>query len=75
MDTSFERSPNTTDEWYTPKTIIDALGHFDLDPCAPCNRLCMGHSYTAYYSNGRRIKSRLGRQARVAKPTIFTPTR
>lgn len=39
MDTSFERSPNTTDEWYTPKTIIDALGHFDLDPCAPCNRL------------------------------------
>lgn len=23
------------DEWYTPKEIIDALGHFDVDPCAP----------------------------------------
>lgn len=26
---------NSTDEWYTPKEIIDALGEFDLDPCAP----------------------------------------
>lgn len=24
-----------TDEWLTPKYIIDALGPFDLDPCAP----------------------------------------
>lgn len=23
------------DEWYTPRWIIDALGPFDLDPCAP----------------------------------------
>ena len=23
------------DEWYTPRYIIDALGPFDLDPCAP----------------------------------------
>jgi len=23
-----------TDEWYTPKEIIDSLGKFDLDPCA-----------------------------------------
>ena len=36
MNTSFEKnSKNTTDEWYTPKSIIDALGQFDLDPCAP----------------------------------------
>lgn len=34
MNTSFERSGKATDEWYTPKEIIDALGHFDLDPCA-----------------------------------------
>lgn len=35
MDTTFERVKDTTDEWYTPKEIIDALGEFDLDPCAP----------------------------------------
>ena len=35
MNTTFERSANSTDEWYTPKEIIDALGEFDLDPCAP----------------------------------------
>lgn len=35
MNTTFERAENTTDEWYTPKEIIDALGRFDLDPCAP----------------------------------------
>lgn len=38
MNTSFEKSKNSTDEWYTPKEIIDALGEFDLDPCAPCVR-------------------------------------
>lgn len=26
------------DEWLTPKYIIDALGPFDLDPCAPIQR-------------------------------------
>lgn len=35
MNTSFERSTNRSDEWYTPKWIIDALGKFDLDPCSP----------------------------------------
>lgn len=35
MNTSFERTANATDEWYTPKEIIDSLGKFDLDPCAP----------------------------------------
>lgn len=39
MNTSYERISNTTDEWYTPKHIVDALGVFDLDPCAPINRL------------------------------------
>lgn len=28
-----------TDEWYTPKPIIDALGRFELDPCSPKERL------------------------------------
>ena len=35
MNTGFEKSVNTTDEWYTPREIINALGQFDLDPCAP----------------------------------------
>lgn len=39
MNTSFERSAAATDEWYTPKEIIDSLGRFDLDPCAPINPL------------------------------------
>lgn len=26
------------DEWLTPPSILDALGQFDLDPCAPINR-------------------------------------
>lgn len=26
------------DEWLTPRHVIDALGEFDLDPCAPVNR-------------------------------------
>ena len=35
MNTSFEKAKSTTDEWYTPREIIDALGPFDLDPGAP----------------------------------------
>lgn len=34
MNTSFQQSDNRTDEWYTPPEIIQALGKFDLDPCA-----------------------------------------
>lgn len=25
----------SSDEWYTPRWVIDELGPFDLDPCAP----------------------------------------
>ncbi len=35
MNTSFQKCKNTSDEWYTPPEIIQALGKFDLDPCAP----------------------------------------
>lgn len=38
MDTSFERSANGKDEWLTPPAIIQSLGEFDLDPCAPIKR-------------------------------------
>lgn len=34
-----ERNPeNTKDEWLTPPPILQALGPFDLDPCAPVTR-------------------------------------
>lgn len=36
MNTSFETKDNK-DEWLTPPYIFEALGEFDLDPCAPVN--------------------------------------
>lgn len=38
MNTSFQRTSGS-DEWYTPKALLDALGPFDLDPCAPVKPL------------------------------------
>lgn len=38
MDTSFQKTA-ANDEWYTPREIIEALGPFDLDPCAPMKPL------------------------------------
>lgn len=36
MDTRQQRNKVvSTDEWYTPRWLIDALGPFDTDPCAP----------------------------------------
>ena len=35
MNRTFEKSRNSTDEWYTPIELINSLGSFDLDPCAP----------------------------------------
>ena len=32
------RSNTTTDVWLTPPNILQAVGPFDLDPCAACNR-------------------------------------
>lgn len=39
MNTTFERDNRSTDEWYTPIEILESLGDFDLDPCAPVNPL------------------------------------
>lgn len=33
-----ESNSGGSDEWLTPPHIIDALGEFDLDPCAPIRR-------------------------------------
>lgn len=41
MNTTFETKHNHKagkHEWLTPPHIIEALGDFDLDPCAPINR-------------------------------------
>ena len=36
MDTRQQKNLQVlTDEWYTPRWIIEALGPFDLDPCSP----------------------------------------
>lgn len=35
---SHQSARSQTDEWLTPPGIIQALGPFDLDPCAPVNR-------------------------------------
>lgn len=34
---SHERAIGGKDEWLTPPWIVDKLGPFDLDPCAPTN--------------------------------------
>jgi len=40
MDTRQQRNPSVSSyEWYTPKWIIDELGPFDLDQCAPLPHL------------------------------------
>lgn len=47
-------SPNVTkDEWLTPKYIIDALGPFDLDPCASIERpWATAKKHYTYLDNG-----------------------
>lgn len=39
MNTLFQGNTRTgKDEWLTPPDLLRALGHFDLDPCAPVKR-------------------------------------
>lgn len=69
MNTSFEKSKNSTDEWYTPKEIIDALGEFDLDPCAPMRPLWRT-ARVMYNKEQDGLKQKMGRKGMV-KPTLF----
>lgn len=50
MNLNFERSENTTVEWYTPKEIIQALGEFDLDPCTSEAAYKLNHSAKHYFT-------------------------
>lgn len=38
MNTCYQRTA-ASDEWYTPREIVEALGRFALDPCAPVHPL------------------------------------
>lgn len=42
------RTKNTKDDWQTPAYIVEALGKFDLDPCAnaknPARLACKGYT-------------------------------
>lgn len=38
MSRNFNLNTDNKDEWLTPPFILQALGPFDLDPCAPVNR-------------------------------------
>ena len=39
MDTRQQKNESvSSDEWFTPKWVIDLLGPFDLDPCSPVIR-------------------------------------
>lgn len=38
--------PKPTDEWYTPLEVVQALGRFDLDPCAAPGHNTADHLYT-----------------------------
>lgn len=38
MNTAFQKTV-ASDEWYTPLELVEALGEFDLDPCAPVRPL------------------------------------
>jgi hypothetical protein len=69
MDTSFERSVNATDEWYTPREIVDSCGEFDLDPCAPVNPL-WPTAKTMYNKNDNGLKQNWG-GASMAKSSLF----
>ena len=37
-DRNFNTNTKNNDEWLTPPYIVQSLGVFDLDPCAPINR-------------------------------------
>ena len=34
---SHQKTKGKNNEWLTPQWILERLGEFDLDPCAPCN--------------------------------------
>jgi DNA N-6-adenine-methyltransferase (Dam) len=51
-ETLYGRSPEN-DEWLTPPPLIEALGEFDLDPCAPVKRPWeMAKNHYTFEDNG-----------------------
>lgn len=50
MNLKYERSDQTTVEWYTPPKIINCLGNFDLDPCTSDFAHTLNHSATHFFT-------------------------
>lgn len=50
MNTRFEKSNKTTNEWYTPPEIIRSMGEFDLDPCSSTIAYELNHSAKKSYT-------------------------
>jgi hypothetical protein len=51
-ETLYGRSPEN-EEWLTPPPLIEALGEFDLDPCAPVKRPWeMAKNHYTFEDNG-----------------------
>lgn len=44
------REVSSTDEWFTPRSILEALGEFDLDPAAPIPSRRPWSTATLHYS-------------------------
>jgi hypothetical protein len=65
-----------TDEWLTPPLLIRALGHFDLDPCAPIERpwpIAANHYTTDDDGLKRMWFGRVWLNPPYGAPTIVTP--
>lgn len=51
MNVSFQKkSEKSTNEWYTPRHIIEPLGDFDLDPATCEKAISRNHSAANYYT-------------------------
>ena len=54
---SHDRVSNGKDEWLTPKELLDRLGPFDLDPCAPVVRpWATAEQHYTIFDNGLKQK-------------------
>ena len=71
MDTRQQNNPAvSSDDWYTPKWIIDTLGPFDCDPCAPpCRGAPIPDSTDSLQQGQRRTGTRVAGY-RVDEPTL-----
>lgn len=70
MNTSFQKT-KASDEWFSPKELVEALGEFDLDPCEPV-RLLWRLAKNGFNKNDDGLKMAWGggRNEGVAQPAV-----